>query len=248
MENENIIKAPETIPSDMLIEYLMGGDAYLEYSYLNDCSEETQNTLNGGFTKHNFDSCIQRIKNKEENYYGTTDKWMYEALEKYPLKDKDVCIMGSTYPWYEAMVIEYEVKSCTVIEYSKRDSFHEKITYIQPHEITNQKFDVCISISSYEHDGLGRYGDPLNPNGDIEAMVNTKKFLNKDSLLYLAVPIGIDKVVFNKHRVYGPNRIKKLLSGWETVDRFGFFADSFSNNVNGVNGTPYQPIYILKNI
>ena len=43
MENKDIIKAPETIPSEMLVEYLMGGDAYLEYSYLNDCSEEIQN-------------------------------------------------------------------------------------------------------------------------------------------------------------------------------------------------------------
>ena len=111
---------------------------------------------------------ISKIKNKEVNYYGNTDKWMYEALEKYPVKGKDVCIMGSTYPWYEAMIIEYGAKSCTVIEYSKRESFHEKITYLQPHEITNQKFDMCLSISSYEHDGLGRYGDPINPNGDIE--------------------------------------------------------------------------------
>ena len=90
MEKENIIKAPETIPSDMLVEYLMDGEAYLEYSYLNDCSEEIQNTVNEGFTKDNFDSCIQRIKNKEVNYYGNTDKWLYEALEKYPVKDKDV--------------------------------------------------------------------------------------------------------------------------------------------------------------
>ena len=77
-------------------------------------------------------------------------------------------------------------------------------------------------------------------------MANTKKLLNKDSILYLVIPIGLDKIVFNKHRVYGSNRVKKLLSGWETLDRFGFFADSFSNNVNGVDGTPYQPLYVLK--
>jgi len=27
-------------------------------------------------------------------------------------------------------------------------------------------FDMVFSFSSIEHDGLGRYGDPLNPNGD----------------------------------------------------------------------------------
>ena len=243
---KNIIKAPETIPAEMLKEYLMDGQAYLEYSYLNDCSIEIQKTVNDGFTKDVFDSCIKRIKNKEQNYYGHTDSWLYQALEKYPIKNKNICIMGSTYPWYEAMVIKYGAKSCTVIEYSKRESFHEKIKYIQPHEITDHLFDICLSISSYEHDGLGRYGDPLNPNGDIEAMANTKKLLTTDGLLYLVIPIGLDKVVFNKHRVYGVNRIKKLLSGWKVLDRFGFFEDSFNNNLNGVDGSPYQPLYILK--
>jgi len=70
--------------------------------------------------------------------------------------------------------------------------------------------------------------------------------LNPDGLLYLSIPIGLDKVVFNLHRVYGKVRIEKLLEGWETVEKFGFFPDSFENNVNGVNGSPYQPIYILK--
>ena len=57
----------------------------------------------------------------------------------------------------------------------------------------------------------------------------------------------IDKTIeYNLNYIKKNISIKKLLSGWETVDRFGFFADSFSNNVNGISGTPYQPIYILK--
>ena len=30
-----------------------------------------------------------------------------------------------------------------------------------------EKYDVCLSISSFDHDGLGRYGDPLDPSGDL---------------------------------------------------------------------------------
>jgi len=78
-------------------------------------------------------------------------------------------------------------------------------------------------------------------------MKNTKDLIHKDSLLFLSVPIGIDKVVFNLHRVYGKHRIEKLLDGWEIVDKFGFFEESLENNVNGVDGSPYQPVYILKN-
>jgi hypothetical protein len=38
-------------------------------------------------------------------------------------------------------------------------------------------FDVVLSISSFEHDGLGRYGDPLNPDGDMAAMRSTRRLL-----------------------------------------------------------------------
>lgn len=30
--------------------------------------------------------------------------------------------------------------------------------------------DFAISYSSWEHDGLGRYGDPVDPWGDVKAM------------------------------------------------------------------------------
>jgi hypothetical protein len=30
--------------------------------------------------------------------------------------------------------------------------------------------DFAVSYSSWEHDGLGRYGDPVDPWGDVKAM------------------------------------------------------------------------------
>lgn len=30
--------------------------------------------------------------------------------------------------------------------------------------------DFAFSFSSWEHDGLGRYGDPIDPWGDVKAM------------------------------------------------------------------------------
>jgi len=241
------MKAPEDIPHKFFNSFSMNGKAAMEYKYANDCSEETQKLINDNFTEDIFKESLKRIEAGEQNYYGYTDSWLYESLEKYPIAGKDVCIMGSTHPWYEAMVISYGAKSCTVIEYSPRQSFHENIVYLQPHEVGDRKFDACFSISSYEHDGLGRYGDPLNPDGDLIAMKNTKELINKGCLLYLSVPIGVDKVVFNLHRVYGSHRIEKLLENWEIVEQFGFFENSFQNNVNGINGSPYQPIYVLRN-
>jgi len=240
------MEAPTEIPTEMLDAFTMGGNVRIEHRYTNDCGDETQELINNNFTEENFIQSQHRVRRHEQNYYGMTDTWMYTAIRKYPLAGKRVCIMGSTYPWYEAMVIEAGAESCTVIEYSPRPSFHPKIQYLQPHEVTDEQYDVCLSISSYEHDGLGRYGDPLDPDGDLKAMSKTRQNLTDDGLLFLCVPMGVDKVVFNLHRVYGKHRLPHLLKEWNVVDRFGFFKDTFTNDINGINGSPYQPLYILK--
>ena len=240
------MKAPEKIPSKLFNKYTMNGEAMFEYKYANDCSDEIQKLFNDNFKQEVFEQYLQKASNRENFYYGQTDTWLYQALEKYSIENKNICIIGSANPWYEAVAISFGVKTCTVIEYSKRESFHEKITYLQPHEISEGNFDACFSISSIEHDGLGRYGDPLDPDGDLKSMKNLKNFLSDDALVYFAVPVGLDKVVFNTHRVYGENRMPKILTGWEVVDKFGFFERSYTNDVNGVNGTPYQPIQVLR--
>jgi len=239
--------APKSIPDNMYNDYIMNGKANIEYKYGNDCSQEIQDMINENFTKEVFDESAKRIQAREQNYYGPTDTWLYQAFEKYPISDLNVCIVGSTHPWYETMAMTYGAQKVTVVEYSERKSFHPKIKYIQPHEVGDQKFDACLSISSFEHDGLGRYGDPLNPIGDLEAMKNLKSNVKKNGILFLSVPAGFDKVVFNVHRVYGKHRFPLLIEGWELKDIFGQRPDMFQNNFNGIHGSPYQPVFVLGN-
>jgi hypothetical protein len=40
-------------------------------------------------------------------------------------------------------------------------------------------FDVIHSISTFDHDGLGRYGDPLDPDGDLRSMKEAHKFCGR---------------------------------------------------------------------
>jgi hypothetical protein len=47
----------------------------------------------------------------------------------------------------------------------------------------------CMHV--VEHIGLGRYGDALDPDGDLKAISELKRVLgNEGSLLYFVVPIG----------------------------------------------------------
>ena len=43
---------------------------------------------------------------------------------------------------------------------------------------------------SFDHDGLGRYGDRLHPDGDLLAMQTVAAVLQDQGLLFLTVPVG----------------------------------------------------------
>jgi hypothetical protein len=248
-------EAPKEIPEEMIGDYTVGGKIPIVSAYRNDCDQKSQAGYNKNYTKKMLAFFIERIKNGKAqtdkfsvlNGYGMTDIWMYEALEKYPIKGKSVCIVGSTAPWYEAMCLAYGAKSCTVFEYSDRENFADNIKYIKPEEIGDEKYDICISISSIEHDGLGRYGDPLNPNGDLLAMKKAKEYIKKGGLMFLSIPVGPDAVFFNVHRVYGRIRLPMLLEGWKKLDAYGLSKISLTNNVNNERCSDYQPVFILKN-
>lgn len=68
---------------------------------------------------------------------------------------------------------------------------HPNITTVLPSEleeyvVAHGAFDVAISISSFEHDGLGRYGDPLRPLGDMNTMSSVNGDLRLDGVCTLA--------------------------------------------------------------
>ena len=67
-------------------------------------------------------------------------------------------------------------------------------------------YDFAWSFSSFEHDGLGRYGDPLSPYGDLEAIMKVHCVLPVGGLFFLGLGHGKDAVVWNAHRVYGAIR------------------------------------------
>ena len=73
--------------------------------------------------------------------------------------------------------------------------------------------DYCDSLSclhALEHFGLGRYGDLVDPRGFERGFVNMAALLKQAGVLYLSVPIGIDRVEFNAHRVFDPRSIVML--------------------------------------
>jgi len=63
------------------------------------------------------------------------------------------------------------------------------------------------SLHAVEHFGLGRYGDPVDPDACFRAMNNLARILRPDGHLYFSVPIGKERVEFNAQRVFSPQTI-----------------------------------------
>ena len=77
-------------------------------------------------------------------------------------------------------------------------------------------FDQILNCSSIEHVGLaGRYGSPDEPDGDLRAMDKMATLLKPGGDMVLSIPLGLDGVYAPWHRVYGEQRLPRLLERWE---------------------------------
>jgi hypothetical protein len=90
--------------------------------------------------------------------------------------------------------------------------------------------EICDSISclhAIEHFGLGRYGDPLDPNGHIKGFINILKMLKTGGTFYISFPIAkSDRVEFNAHRVFASESIFKWQSTYQLkLKHFSFVDD-----------------------
>lgn len=68
-------------------------------------------------------------------------------------------------------------------------------------------------MHTVEHIGLGRYGDIIDPAGDLKAMAELKRVLAKGGNLLFVVPIGRPLIQFNAHRIYSYKMILEAFSG-----------------------------------
>jgi SAM-dependent methyltransferase len=88
--------------------------------------------------------------------------------------------------------------------------------------------NCCDSISSLhviEHFGLGRYNDPINYFGYMNAIDNIYKILKTNGKFYFSVPIGEQRIEFNAHRVFDLSYLIELLTPIYRVDSFSYVND-----------------------
>ena len=74
-------------------------------------------------------------------------------------------------------------------------------------QLADNSVESLSSLSAAEHFGLGRYGDPIDPDAYRTFMAALVRVLAPGGRLYFAVPVGKERVEFNAHRIFSPERI-----------------------------------------
>ena len=74
-------------------------------------------------------------------------------------------------------------------------------------DIADNSVESLSCLHAVEHFGLGRYGDPIDPDAPSKALRAMARTLAPGGRLYLSAPIGAARVEFNAHRVFSPTTI-----------------------------------------
>lgn len=77
----------------------------------------------------------------------------------------------------------------------------------------------CLHVA--EHIGLGRYGDPLDPDGTRKAARELTRVLAPGGQLLFSVPVGRSRIEFNAHRIHSSREILEMFHGLLLVDYAG---------------------------
>lgn len=158
----------------------------------------------------------------------------FEALDVAPLPtDGNVLVAGSVSPWLEATLAAKGAKHIFTMDYDAR-TIETNITQIvlrKDMEGKQHMYKAIASFSSIEHDGLGRYCDPINPDGDLAAMLEFHQWLEPGGILYLGIPVGESTMVQNNnHRIYGKDRFDAMTKGFKLLGAVNTHWGSWQNS------------------
>ncbi len=159
--------------------------------------------------------------------YRDTDSIIHMLRQYEVVKDGRVLVIGSLTPWLEACILLCGAREVVTLEYSEIKSEHPQLKTFTPGAFRNAYltgtlgvFDAVVTFSSVEHSGLGRFGDALNPWGDIIAIARGWCVTKPGGFLLIGVPYikqHRDQIRFNAAWYYGNLRYPYLATNWEQV-------------------------------
>lgn len=152
-------------------------------------------------------------------HYFHMDLWAARKIfQANPARHLDV---GSRIDGFIAHLLAF--RSVDVIDIRPIESNVDGLNFVQGdatdlHGIPDNSVESLSCLHAAEHFGLGRYGDPIDPAAYRNLLDSLSRVLAPGGRLYFAVPIGRERVEFNAHRIFDPNRIVRELPGLTLVE------------------------------
>ena len=231
------------IPVELFEEFTQHGDMPLaELVYFNDVYNDSnsidKNEIFGKIAEKEVNDFVQRLETVDVypayGIYG--DIYTYPTMNKFrgSLRGKSLVVVGTMFPWVEAIGVKLGMSKITSLDYTRKQyendrggqlSWRHVFDYFDESLASKQieQFENAASYSSIEHSGLGRYGDPLDPIGDVKAVKQTHCMIKPGGLFFLGLPMTGDNtsaLYYNAHRYYGPKRMALILgeSDWDLLE------------------------------
>jgi len=224
-------RAPEGVPNEWLSDYTMQGRVAL-YRYgrgILDNRYLGTTAMSSQWSQTLIDDWIDQARRGVlRGTYGVEEtNILMQSLHDAGVQGmKRALVIGSEIPWVEALCLAAGIEHVTTLEYGAIVSEHPSVATMTPDTFRQaqlqgklEPFDAIVTYSSVEHAGLGRYGDALNPFGDLIAIARGWCVAKPGAVLVIGVMYGKDAVEFNAHRVYGPVRYPYLATNWGQVAR-----------------------------
>jgi hypothetical protein len=76
----------------------------------------------------------------------------------------------------------------------------------------NNSVPSLSCMHTIEHVGLGRYGDPVDYDGDLKAIAELIRVLAPGGTLLFVTPVGVPRIEFNAHRIYAYEQVCESFS------------------------------------
>lgn len=167
-------------------------------------------------------------------HYFFQDLWAANHI--YENKISEIVDIGSRIDGYIIHIISF--CKVTYIDIRDSESFHPNFTFKKgsimelPYENNSIKTISCLHV--IEHIGLGRYNDPIDPDGYLKAANEIIRVLEPGGKLILGTPVGKQGLYFDAHRVFDPETIikafdKMALNEFSLIDDSG---DRITKNAN----------------
>jgi hypothetical protein len=197
-------------------------------------------------------------RGEREFAYPGHDGAAFRALERL-VGDHGLRIgadVGCASGCFPAMQLHLGIERCTVFEVRSLELADPRLE-VRIQDLTvdppdGPEFDLITCLSTVEHVGLGRYGDPLDPWGDLKLARAIRTLVKPTGFVLMSFPVGTGCVVFNRHRVYSPLRRSLLFAGFEVVEArsdlspLGRIRYETLRLRRGRVGCFHQPVYVLR--